>query len=160
MAVNFGIFLVTTLRIFMLPGRNQSDAYSIYHTIPTYTCYLLLPDLFDALMSSDINIIELLAYNCHFNNTPLGLNRKFMNMYNCNKCYKVEEAHGVLLLLLVNVRCKNWSVPQFQKDEIECMIYDVCVNWSRCFMLVCILKSEYLLSHARLSCMNDLLLWY
>ena len=35
MDVNCGIFLAITLRIFMLPGRKQSDAYSIYHTIPT-----------------------------------------------------------------------------------------------------------------------------
>ena len=28
--------------IFMLPGRKQSDAYLIYHTIPTDTCHLLL----------------------------------------------------------------------------------------------------------------------
>ena len=39
--VNCGIF---TLRTFMLPGRKQSDAYSIYHVIHTDTCYLSLPD--------------------------------------------------------------------------------------------------------------------
>ena len=85
-------------------------------------------NFFNALMSSDNKIIELLVYNCHFSNTALGLNRKFMNMYNCYKCNEVEEAHGALLLSLLNVRCPNWSVPQFQKDKIECMIYDVCVN--------------------------------
>ena len=42
--VNCGIFLVITLGTFMLPGRRQSDAYSIYHVIPTDTCYPLLPD--------------------------------------------------------------------------------------------------------------------
>ena len=45
-----------------------------------------------------------------------------------HKCNEVEEAHGELLLSLLNVRYANWSVPQFQKDEIECMIYDVYVN--------------------------------
>ena len=44
MGVNCGIFLVITLRIFMLPDRKQSDAYSIHHIIPTDTCYLSLPD--------------------------------------------------------------------------------------------------------------------
>ena len=78
-------------------------------------------------MSSDSKIMELLVYNCHFNNIPLGL-KKFMNMYSCYKCNEVEEANGALLLSLLNVRCANWFVPQFQKDEIECMIYDVCVN--------------------------------
>ena len=48
----------------------------------------------DALMSSDNKIIERLVYNCHFCNTLLSLNRKFMNMYNCYKCNKVREAHG------------------------------------------------------------------
>ena len=38
--VNCGIFLIITLRIFMLPGRKQSDAYSIYHIILTDTSYL------------------------------------------------------------------------------------------------------------------------
>ena len=42
--VNCGIFQVITLRTFMLPGRKQSDAYSIYHVIPTDTCYLSLQD--------------------------------------------------------------------------------------------------------------------
>ena len=85
-------------------------------------------NFFNALMSSDNKIIELLMYNCHFSNTQLGLNRIFMNIYNCYKCNEVEEAHGPLLLSLLNVPCTNWSVPQFQKGEIECMIYDVCVN--------------------------------
>ena len=85
-------------------------------------------NFFNALMSSDNKIIECLVYNCQFSNTPLGLNRKFMNMYNYYKCNEVEEAHAALLLSLLNVRCSNWSVPQFQKDEIECMIYDACVN--------------------------------
>ena len=68
-------------------------------------------NFFNALMYSDNKIIELLVYNCHFSNTPLGLNRKsplglnrkFMNMYNCYKCNEVEEAHGALLLSLLNV---------------------------------------------------------
>ena len=53
-----------------------------------------------------------------------------MNMCNCNKYNEVKEAHEALLLALLNVQCKNVSVPQFMKDEIESMIYDVCVNWS------------------------------
>ena len=55
-------------------------------------------NFFNALMSSDNNIIERLVYNCHFSNTPLGINKKIMNMYNCYKCNEVEEAHGALLL--------------------------------------------------------------
>ena len=51
-------------------------------------------NFFNALMSSDNKIIELLVYNCHFSNTPLGLDTKFMNMYNCYKCNDVEEAQG------------------------------------------------------------------
>ena len=97
-------------------------------------------NFFNALMSSDNKIIELLVYNCHLSNTPLGLNRKFMNMYNCYKCNEVEEAHWALLLSLLKVRCLNWSVPQFQKDEIQCMIYDVCVNWSWYFMVMYLLN--------------------
>ena len=85
-------------------------------------------NFFNALMSSDSRIIGPLVYNCHFSNTQLDLNRKFINMYNCYKCNEIEEAHGALLLSLLNVGCTNWYVPQFQKDEIECMIYDVCVN--------------------------------
>ena len=85
-------------------------------------------NFFNALMSSDNKIIELLVYNCHFSKTPQGLNRKLMNMYNCYKYNEVEQAHGAPLLSLLNVRGTNWSVPQFQKDEIECMIYDVCVD--------------------------------
>ena len=55
---------------------------------------------------------------------------------------------------------KKLSVPQFQKDEIECMIYDVYVNWSWYFMVMYLFMSEYILFHARLPCMNDWLLYY
>ena len=83
-------------------------------------------NFFKALMSSDNKIIEILVNNCHFSNAPLGLNRKSMNIcYNCYKCNEVDEAHGALLLSLLNVGYTNWSVPLFEKDEIECMIYDV-----------------------------------
>ena len=77
---------------------------------------------FNALMSNDNKIIELLVYNCHFSSTPLGLNRKSMNINNCYKCKEFEEAHGALLLSLLNVRWRNWSVLQFQKDEIELIL--------------------------------------
>ena len=49
-----------------------------------------------------------------------------MNMYNCYKCNDVEVAHGALLLSLLNAQI-GLSL-QFEKDEIECTIYDVCVN--------------------------------
>ena len=35
-------------------------------------------NFFTALMSSDNKIIEIQVYNCHFSNTPLGLNRKWI----------------------------------------------------------------------------------
>ena len=117
-------------------------------------------NFFNALMSSDNKIIELLVYNCHFSNTPLGLKRKFMNMYNCYKCNEVEEAHGALLLSLLNVRCTNWSVLSFRKMRLN-VWFMMFVSINLDILWWCIFQmSEYLLFHARLSCMNDLLLWY
>ena len=72
-------------------------------------------NFFDSLMSGDNKVIELLVHNCHYNDTPLRLNRKFMNMYNCNKCNKVEEAHGALLLSTLNVWRKIGLSLSFRK---------------------------------------------
>ena len=58
-------------------------------------------------------------YNFHFNNTPLGLNIKIHKHVHCCKCNEVEETHGTLLLALLNARCTNWSVVQFNNDGIE-----------------------------------------
>ena len=127
MDVNCGITVVTIVRIFLLPGRKRSDEYSIYHIIPTDTSYLSLSDhhihesilaidltiSLDAMISSDNKIIELLVYNFHFSNTPLSLKKVL-----------------AMLLSSLTVQCTNWSVPQFQKDLFECMIYDVWVTWS------------------------------
>ena len=70
-------------------------------------------------MSSDNKIIGVLVYIRNFIDTSLGLDRKFMNMYNCSKYKEFEEAHGALFLSLLNVRCSNWSVPQCQQTRLN-----------------------------------------
>ena len=74
-----------------------------------------------------------------------------MNMYNCNKCNEVEEAHGALLVSLLNVRYTNCCVPEFQEDEIKCMFHDVC-QLILMFYGNASLPSKDLLFHSRLFC--------
>ena len=109
-------------------------------------------------MSSDNKIIELLVYNCHFSNTPLGLNRKSMNRYNCYQCNQVEEAHGALLLSLLNVWCTNCSVPQFRKMRLN-VWFMMFVSINLDILWWCIfLMSENLLFHARLTVLYEWLI--
>ena len=65
-------------------------------------------------------------------------------MYNGTKCNEVEEAHGALPLSLLCVRG-----PQFQNDEIECLMSEACVNWVSVFHGNICLPYEYLPLYTR-----------
>ena len=82
----------------------------------------------DALLSCGNNIIELLVHKCNLNNTPLGLNRKLMNMYSCSKCSEFWRSSWSTAFVILNVQCRNWSGPQYNKDEIELCSMVKCPN--------------------------------
>ena len=56
------------------------------------------------MMLSDIEVIKLLSVNAYFCNSPVGLNRKFFNMYQKKALSDEEEGLSGLLLSLFKTR--------------------------------------------------------
>ena len=82
-------------------------------------------------MSSSNAIIQLLAFNAVFNNTPIGLNRKFVSSRNSARTdeNENEKGKGLLLCSLLNIRADHWYIPQFQRDDIDVLINSVCTEY-------------------------------
>ena len=79
-------------------------------------------------MSSGNVIVQLLAFNAVFNNTPIGLNRKFVSSKNSARTNENERGKGLLLYSLLNIRADHWYIPQFQRDDIDVLINSVCTE--------------------------------
>ena len=71
-------------------------------------------------------------------------------MYNSSKCNEVEEAYEFWIFVAI-LLCTEWSVPQFQENEIECMIMIFVSTEADDASL----PSAYLPFYARLSCMSN-----
>ena len=78
------------------------------------------------MMLSDNKVIRFLSVNAYFCNSPVGLNRKFFNMYQKKVLSEEEEGLGGLLLSVLKTRENHWCIPQFDIDEITEMICHVC----------------------------------
>ena len=78
------------------------------------------------MMLSDNEVIKLLFVNAYFCNSPVGLNRKFFNVYQKKALSEEEEGLSGRLLSLFKTRENPWCIPQFDTDEINKMIYHVC----------------------------------
>ena len=79
--------------------------------------------LFQNMMLSDNEVIKCLSVNAYFCNSPVGLNRKFFNVYQNRALSEEEEGLSGLLLSLLKTRENHWCIPQFDIDEINEMIY-------------------------------------
>ena len=79
-------------------------------------------------MLSDNEVIEFLSVNTYFCNSPVGSNRKFFNMYKKRAFSEEEDSLSGLLycLSLLKTREKHWCISQFDIDEINEIIYQVC----------------------------------
>ena len=172
--VNCGIFLVITLRAFMLPGRRQSGAFSIYHVIPTDTCYLLLPDhhTYASILWIDLTIslmhwclvtIRSLSFWC---TTAISVILHWVSIENswiCTIVINVMKSKK----LMGRCFCHYWMFDaqiglslSFRKMRLN-VWFMMFVSINLDILWWCIFQmSEYLLFHARLCCMNDWLLWY
>ena len=80
------------------------------------------------MMSSNNGIIHTLVLNSYFVNTPLGMNRKFISMYRQKESTEDDRSAGAVLCSLLNVRSQNWSIPEFQKQDIDYMINELCIH--------------------------------
>ena len=104
----------------MLLGVN---IYEIYNLISRFK------NFFDSLMSSSNAIVQLLAFNAIFNNTPIGLNRKFVSSRNSARTDENEKGKGLLLCSLLKICADHWYIPQFQRDYIDVLIDFVCTEY-------------------------------
>ena len=86
-------------------------------------------NFFDSLMSSSNAIVQLLAFNAIFNNTPISLNRKFVSSRNSARTDENEKGKGLPLCSLLNIRADHWYIPQFQRDDIDVLINSVCTEY-------------------------------
>ena len=80
-------------------------------------------------MSSSNAIVQLLAFNAVFNNTPIGVNRKFVSSRNSAWTDENEKGKGLLLCSLLHIRADHWYIPQFQRDDIDVLINSVCTEY-------------------------------
>ena len=77
-------------------------------------------------MLSDNAVIKQLAINAYFSNSPMGLNRKYLNVYKKTTINEEDESLGGLLVSLLDVRQHQWYIPNYGTDEINEMIVHVC----------------------------------
>ena len=70
-------------------------------------------------MSSNNGILKLLASNSVSNNTPIGLDRNFVNSRNSARIDENETQNGFLLGPLLYIHSGFWYLPQFERDDID-----------------------------------------
>ena len=86
-------------------------------------------NVFDSFMSSSNAIVQLLAFNAVSNNTPKGLNRKFVCSRNSTRTDENGKGNGLLLCSSLHIRSDHWHIPQFQRDDIDVLINSVCTEY-------------------------------
>lgn len=79
-------------------------------------------------MLSDNAVIKQLAINAYFSNSPMGLNRKYLNMYKKPTINEEEKSLEWLSLSLLDVRQHQWYIPNYDTAEINEMIVHVCTS--------------------------------
>ena len=84
-------------------------------------------------VSSDNLLINLLALNAHFCNSPMSMNRRYADklLVEKNDLTEEESGHAALLSSLLKIREQQWSIPNFDRNEIEMMVEFICTAWSR-----------------------------
>ena len=84
---------------------------------------------YESCDESKNSIIQLLVYNANFENTPMGINMRYIAMHSKSKVKIDSEKHGSghLLHSLLKIREQYWEISEFTRAEVECMIYNVCI---------------------------------
>ena len=79
-------------------------------------------------MSSENLLINLLALNAHFCNSPMSMNRRYADklLVEKNDLTEEESGHAALLSSLLKIREQQWSIPNFDRNEIEMMVELIC----------------------------------
>ena len=105
-------------------------------------------------MSSENLLINLLALNAHFCNSPMSINRRYADklLVEKNDLTEEESGHAALLSSLLKIREKQWSIPNFDRNEIEMMVEFICTAWSRLSMMYSLEQMSWFLSLCQYLC--------
>jgi len=84
----------------------------------------------DSCDVSENSIIQMLLLNAQFENTPIGINMKFLCKQSAEKTLSCpqRESAGSLLCNLLRIRSQSWELNNFDDIEIEEMINFVCTS--------------------------------
>ena len=85
---------------------------------------------YESCDESKNSIIQLLVSNANFENTPMGINMRYIAMHSKSKVKVDSEKDGTghLLHSLLKIREQYWEISEFTREEVECMIYNVCTS--------------------------------
>ena len=146
MTANCGISAPPGLMIFVLLKTRLYVVFSSCRTILIVSCCFMLyvvdgTPIRDQLLkrcvkfyeSRDVgknSTIQLSMSNSNFENTPMGFNMWYIAMHSKSKVKVVSEKDGAghLLYLLLMIREHHWKISEFTREEVECMIFNVCTS--------------------------------
>ena len=146
MAANCGISAPPGLMIFVLLKTKLYVVFSSCRTILIVSCCLMLYVVYrtpirDQLLKRCVKFyeshdqgktstIQLSMSNSNFENTPMGFNMRYIAMHFKSKVKVVSEKDGAghLLYLLLMIREHHWKISEFTREEVECMIFNVCTS--------------------------------
>ena len=85
---------------------------------------------YESCDESKNSIIQLLVSNANFENTPMGINMRYIAMHFKSKVKVNSEKDGAghLLHSLLKIREQYWEISEFTREKVECMIYNVCTS--------------------------------
>ena len=85
---------------------------------------------YESCDESKHSIIQLLVSNANFENTPMGINMRYIAMHSKSKVKVDSEKDGAghLLHSLLKIREQYWEICDFTREEVECMVYNVCTS--------------------------------
>ena len=85
---------------------------------------------YESCDESKNSIIQLLVSNANFENTPMGINMRYIAMHSKCKVKVDSEKGGAVHLLhpLLKIREQYWEISEFTREDVECMIYNECTS--------------------------------
>ena len=89
---------------------------------------------FATCMSSENLLINLLALNAHFCNSPMSMNRRYADKLLVEKMIWLRRK-AAMQLYCHHYSKKKWSIPNCDRNEIEMMVECICAAWSRLSMM-------------------------
>ena len=118
--------------IYVLRDRKLPGGFLIYHIVHIDICChtLLGANIYEITWSIDLKkiiwflnaTVQLLTFNAVFNNTAIGLNRKFFSSRNSAKPMKMKRASGCFYALYYTFTLAFSILPSFKEMILMCWL--------------------------------------